>query len=63
MALASLGILGFTWLSLGGMPVAASRSALPGEKFFAHVALKAAIGNFESMRSPIPTDESNLLSG
>lgn len=54
---------GYVFLISGGMPVATKGPALPFERFVAHKAIHAAIGDAEDIPSPIAADEINLLAG
>lgn len=53
----------YVWLSLGGMPMKMSSGALPGERFVARLALRKAIGDFESLPSPITSTPEVLIEG
>ena len=51
----------FVWF--GGMPMDAKSKPFPMEKFLAHKALKASMGESVNDASPIPETEANLLAG
>ena len=55
--------IGLIFLFSGGIPVATSGSALPFERIIAKIAIREAIGDSESKKSPIEFDEPSLLGG
>jgi len=53
----------YIFLIKGGMPVATKGSPLPGERFIAKIALRAAMENEIGKTSPFPVDEQGLTRG
>jgi thiosulfate dehydrogenase len=51
------------YFAMGMAPAATSASPMPFEKFLAHKALQAAIGDAEKRPSPVDISETNLLHG
>ena len=53
----------YAFVSGGGMPMNVSASSLPMERFLAHAAMTASMGNAAKDQPTVPGDETNLLAG
>ena len=53
----------YAFLLKGGVPMNVSSSSLPMERFLAHTAIAASMGNAAKDQPPVPGDEANLLEG
>ena len=53
----------FLFVKFGGMPVATKGKPLPLERFFASVAIEAAVGREADKPSPLEATEANLAAG
>lgn len=65
-AISTLALLffgGLAWLFSGGVPVATSSPELPFEGKIAGIAIHAALRGASEMRSPILSDDVNLMAG
>jgi mono/diheme cytochrome c family protein len=56
-------LAGYFFVTRGGMSMATKSGPLPMERFIAHKALAASIGQSSGDQSPLPADETNLLAG
>src|SRR5947209_4415701 len=58
-----LPLFAYVYFRFGYAPVATAASALPFEKQFTNMALKARIDKDNPPDSPLPADEANLVAG
>ncbi len=56
-------LTGYFFATHGGISLATKGGPLPMERFLAHQALAASIGQSSGDQSPFPADETNLLAG
>lgn len=53
----------FAFVSLGGVPMGTQNPPLPLERYLAHKALQASIGDEFKRESPVPADATSLVAG
>ena len=56
-------VAGYVFIARGGIAMTTSGNPLPLERMLAHKAVTASIGRADEDKSPLPTDEANLLAG
>jgi thiosulfate dehydrogenase len=56
-------VAGYFFLARGGLQMTTKGGPLPMERYLAHTALSASIGQSAQDQSPLPADETNLLAG
>lgn len=53
----------YLFVQFGGLSISTTAKPLPLEETFAHLALRASVGNAATVTNPLSPDEANLLGG
>ena len=63
LAFVLIAVGGYLFIAMGGMPMATSAGALPGEAMVAGMAINASVKSSRDLKSPLPVNDETLKAG